>query len=312
LLATQSCHLLGDPGLERRLYNQKDDRSRPYGHCIPTMATTETDLPALASPAPTAAPLEADEVEYPEGNWIAQSISHGDAVRQAATALHHHLRERQDVLVAMELMVYYQRGNNKAKLQPDVQVVFGVRRGDRSSFRVWEEGKAPDFVLEVASPSTQENDAEHKAREYARIGVREYWRLDPQGSLLESPLVGYELSAGQYEPLQPVEGTGRGGALRSRVLGLELRSQKQDGATVLVFRDPCTGEAFDGALAESERRRRAAEEHASTEAKLRRVAEERASAEAKLRRAAEERVRALEERLRALKAHAPPAESDPS
>ncbi|MCY4535228.1 MAG: Uma2 family endonuclease, partial [Bryobacterales bacterium] len=114
-----------------------------------TMTTTATELPELASPDATALPPETDEVEYPEGNWIAQSVAHGDAVRQATTALHHHFRERQQVLVAMELMVYYQRDNNQAKLQPDVQVVFGVRRGDRSSFKVWEEGKAPDFVLEV-------------------------------------------------------------------------------------------------------------------------------------------------------------------
>ena len=71
--------------------------------------------------------------------------------------------------------MYYQRGDKAAWLQPDVQVVFGVGcDGDRSTFKVWEEGKAPDFVLEVASPSTAENDARHKASEYARIGVQEY------------------------------------------------------------------------------------------------------------------------------------------
>ena len=47
--------------------------------------------------------------------------------------------------------------------------------------------------------------------------------------------------------------------LRSAVLGLELRSERQAAATVLVFRDPATGEEFDGALPEAERRRLAAE-----------------------------------------------------
>ncbi len=287
-----------------------------------TMTTTATELPELASPDATALPPETDEVEYPEGNWIAQSVAHGDAVRQATTALHHHFRERQQVLVAMELMVYYQRDNNQAKLQPDVQVVFGVRRGDRSSFKVWEEGKAPDFVLEVASPSTEGNDAEHKAREYARIGVREYWRLDPQGSLMENALEGYELSAGQYEPLQPVVVAGRGGALRSRVLGLELRSQRQAGATVLVFVDPRTGQEFDGTLEAAERRIAEREEQALI---LVRAAEQRVSAAERDKRAAErdkqaaeqranaeaERARALEQRLQALTAHAPPPEGHP-
>ena len=297
------------------------------------MATTETQLPTRSSPSATAVVPERDEVEYPEGHWIAQSVGHGDAVRQAATALHHFFRERNDVLVAMELVVYYQRGNNKVWLQPDVQVVFGVEHcGSRGSFRVWEEGKAPDFVLEVASPSTAKTDALHKAREYARIGVREYWRLDPDGSLMETPLEGYVASAGQYEQVQPVEGSGRDGALRSRVLGLDLRSQRQSGVTVLVFIDPSTGEEFDGSLEGAERRRRIAErdkralqqqvsaaERDNQELQQRVSAAERDNQELQQRSSAAEqraneadaKARRLEERLRALTAHAPPTERDP-
>ncbi len=80
--------------------------------------------------------------------------------------------------------------------------------------------------------------------------------------------------------------------LRSDVLGLELRSARQAGATVVVFRDPETGEEFDGSLAAVEQRRRAAEDRASAEA-------QRASA-------AEERVRALEKQLRNSAGHSPP------
>ena len=156
-------------------------------------------------------------------------------------------------------------------------MVFGVGRdGDRSSFRVWEEGKAPDFVLEVAPPSTAENDARHKATEYARIGVREYWRLDPQGSLMGMPLEGYAASEGRFGPVEAVEREGRGIWLRSEVLELDLRSLRQDGATVVVFRDPDTGNEFTGDLKEAERRLRIAEE----------------------------RIRALEERLRSVAARA--------
>ena len=243
-------------------------------------ASTTTELSAVAPSAAAAAAREPDAVEYPEGHWIAQSVWHGDAVRLATAALHNHFRDREDVLVAMELVVYYERGDRTACLQPDVQVVFGVGRGgNRSTYKVWEEGKAPDFVLEVASPSTAGRDARHKAREYARIGVREYWRLDPKGSLMGTALEGYVARGRRYDPVEPVERTGRRRQLRSRVLGLDLRAQRRDGATVLVFADPRTGEQFDGALEEAERRRRIAEQRAS---------------------AAEERVRALEERLRNL------------
>ena len=225
------------------------------------MATKETELPTPTSPGATAAAPEPDDVEYPEGHWTAPSVWHGDAVGQAASALNYGFRDRTDVLVAMELVVYYQRGNNKAWLQPDVQVVFGVEHcGNLSSFRVWEEGKAPDFVLEVDSPSTAESDARHKAREYAQIGVLEYWRLDPTGSLMSSPLEGYSAYAGSYDAVEPVASGGQW--LRSEVLGLELRSEKQEGATVVVFRDPVTGEEFDGSLAALERWR-AAQDRAS-------------------------------------------------
>ncbi|MCY4534981.1 MAG: Uma2 family endonuclease, partial [Bryobacterales bacterium] len=155
----------------------------------------------------------------------------------------------------------------------------------------------PDFVLEVASPSTADTDSRHKAREYSRIGVREYWRIDPQGALMSSPLEGFVLSEGRYSPAERVAGEGERVHLRSEVLGLELRSARQAAATVLVFRDPATGEEFDGALAEAERRRLAAERE-------KRAAEQRASV-------AEERARALEERLRTLTAHAPPPEGHP-
>ncbi|MXY67991.1 MAG: Uma2 family endonuclease [Acidobacteriia bacterium] len=162
-------------------------------------ASSSTKLSAVASPVAEAAAAASDAVEYPEGHWIAQSVWHGDAVRLATAALHHKFRDHDDVLVAMELVVYYQFGNNRAWLQPDVLVAFGMGRGgNRRTFKVWEEGKAPDFVLEVASPSTAENDARHKAREYARIGVREYWRLDPKGTMMGRPLEGYPSKGGRH------------------------------------------------------------------------------------------------------------------
>ena len=267
-------------------------------------ATTTTQLPAVAG-------RESNAVEYPEGHWIAQSVWHGDAVRQTTDALLSHFRQRDDVLVAMELVVYYERGNRRACLQPDVQVVLGVDRGgNRSSFRVWEEGKAPDFVLEVASPSTAENDARRKASEYARIGVREYWRLDPEGSLMGAPLEGYVASGGQYDSVEAVGRAGRGRHLRSQVLGLDLRAKRQDGATVLVFRDPRTAEEFDGTLEEAERRRRIAERERRAAEKRASAAENQVQREAGLRHAAEERVRALEQRLQNLTARAPRARRD--
>ena len=253
-------------------------------------ANAPTAVAAVSTSGANVVAGEHDAVEYPERQWIAQSVWHGEAVLLATNALRNRFQDREDVLVAMELAVYFERGDNRAWLRPDVQVVFGVgRAGNRSTYKVWEEGKPPDFVLEVASPSTAGHDARYKAGEYARMGVGEYWRLDPEGALMGTALEGYAATGGRFEPVEAVERPGGGRQLRSRVLGLDLRSRKRDGATVLVFADPRTGEEFDGALEEADRRRRIAEDRAL---------------------AAEDRVRALEERLRNLARRARPPELD--
>ena len=263
--------------------------------------TTETPDPIVPAAGVAAEVPQAEDVEYPEGRWVAPSVAHGDAVEQATGALRYHFREHEDVLVAMELVVYYRRGNNRVWLQPDVQVVHRVGRGGRSVFKVWEEGKPPDFVLEVASPSTAGKDAQHKVGEYASLGVREYWRLDPVGELMARPLEGYVARAGGYEPAPALAIEGRTW-LRSEVLGLELRGEWRERGTVLVFRDPRTGEEWASAAERErqaiEREREAAEQRARDAERERQAAERRANA-------ADERVRALEERLRALTADSP-------
>lgn len=227
-------------------------------------APNSTALSVATSPVAEVVAPERDSVEYPDRLWVAQSTWHGEAVKLATVALGQHFRARTDVLVAMELMVYYELGNDRAWLRPDVQVVFGVKRDvKRSTFKVWEEGKAPDFVLEVASPSTAEKDARHKAREYARIGVCEYWRLDPEGTMMGVPLEGYQLQGGRYRPVESVTGPGGVEYLPSGVLGLEFRTARLHGATVLVIRDPLTGEEFDDAVQAFDRQRRIAEDRAS-------------------------------------------------
>ena len=63
-------------------------------------------------------------------------------------------------------------------------------------YKLWEEPKAPDFVLEVASPSTWREDEGPKRVVYERLGVREYFQHDPMGGLLPSRLQGRRLVRG--------------------------------------------------------------------------------------------------------------------
>ena len=145
--------------------------------------------------------------------------------------------------VVGNLLLYYQEGDPGKSISPDLMVVFGASKHIRSSYRLWEEPKAPDFVLEIASESTHRIDRGEKRDLYAGMGVVEYWQYDPVGDYLEPPLLGFRLVEGRYMPISATLQEGGMLALRSEVLGLELHLTP--GAPVreaLHFYDPARGE----------------------------------------------------------------------
>ena len=74
-------------------------------------------------------------------------------------------------------------------VQPDVLVVCDPSRIDRRGVR-----GAPDWLVEVLSPSTAAHDQIAKRRLYERAGVREYWLVHPG----DRTLTVYALVDGQY------------------------------------------------------------------------------------------------------------------
>ena len=79
---------------------------------------------------------------------------------------------------------------------------------------VSEQGKAPDFVLEVASRSTGRVDVGKKRVDYARLGIGGY-TLDEKGSRIGRVLVGDRLVEGRYEsiPIETVSGSWSSGSV---------------------------------------------------------------------------------------------------
>ncbi len=70
--------------------------------------------------------------------------------------------------------------DNRTMVQPDVFILCDSAKSD--NLRMY---GAPDFALEVISPSTKKKDFAIKTAKYMNAGVREYWILDPyQGVLL--------------------------------------------------------------------------------------------------------------------------------
>jgi Uma2 family endonuclease len=161
----------------------------------------------------------APTVVYPEsdGKPMAETEYHRDIMIDFIQMLKHHFRDVSDAYVSGNLLMYYEEGNIRKSVSPDVFVVFGVSKKRRRTYRTWEEGYTPDFVLEVASKSTYRQDLTHKKDLYASIlGVREYYIYDPYHEV-DPYFLGYRLMDGAYKEIALVDER-----LPSLVLGLEL------------------------------------------------------------------------------------------
>ena len=133
---------------------------------------------------------------------------------------------RPDVFLDANTIICYDPADLNVRVSPDVYLAFGVDAQairPRKLYLPWEVGKPPDWVLEIASSSTGREDVGRKREIYARIGVPEYWRFDPQdGEYHGEQLAGDRLVAGGYEPIELT--TAPDGILKgySEVLGLSL------------------------------------------------------------------------------------------
>ena len=189
------------------------------------------------------------EVEYPsaDGQPMAETPVHRDCIIDTIGALREHFAGRPDVYVSGDMFVYYEEGNPRASVVPDVFVVVGAVKdewregGWRETYKLWEEPKGPDFVLEVTSRSTRRDDQVRKRALYGRLGVSDYFLYDPRGEYLAPPLQGMRLRGSGYVPLSPVGVPGGGGqGMWSEALGLYLCRRGQ----ALRVYDPATGRVF--------------------------------------------------------------------
>ena len=206
---------------------------------MPTPADAARSFPAAPPAAAALGGTCDDDTFYPcsDGRPMAENMWQGNAIMATVGDVR---VARPDALVAADIFVYPQRGNASWKRAPDVLVALGLGMHERMSYLVWREGKPPDWVLEVASPSTKAKDLGEKRDDYAAMGVPEYWLFDPKGGQFPRGmprLQGFELVRGAYRPIAP-RVAGGVAAIRSEVLGLDVR---RDGK-LLRFRDLATGE----------------------------------------------------------------------
>jgi Uma2 family endonuclease len=162
----------------------------------------------------------AHEIEYPDsdGRPMGESDLHRDWMMRIFDILRYRYRG-QRVYVASDLLVYYEQGNPRRFVVPDVFVVLDCEPGRRDVFKIWQEGKAPDFVLEVTSRSTRRKDSTFKPQIYQQIGVREYFLYDPTRDYLLPPLQGFRRE--DADAMLPIP-TNSDGSLSCETLGLRL------------------------------------------------------------------------------------------
>lgn len=238
------------------------------------------------------------EIYYPEsdGQPMAETDIHRNLMKELIDELADYYANAPNVYVSGNLLLYYEKDNPKKSVAPDVFVVKGIPKGQRRIYKLWEEGKAPDVVIELSSRRTWGEDLQKKWRLYARLGVQEYYIFDPEYDYLEPPLRAYRLvaEAGDYEEIEI-----QAGRILSPALGLELL----DYAGTLRFFDPIAGaflptsEEVRRAKAQAEARAAKAESRA-VEAESRAVeAESRAESEALARQRAEAELARLQAEL---------------
>ena len=249
---------------------------------------------------------------YPEsdGEPMAESGRHVRTLLDMIDAIDLHFRDVPDVHVGGNMFLYYEEGNPRKVLSPDVFMVRGVSKKPLRTYKTWEQQPYLDFVLELASPSTYAKDFNEKKAIYEQIlRVKEYYIYDPYHEIQPS-FIGFRLVEGAYEEIGFVEER-----LPSETLGLELGEREG----VLRLYNPVTGawfgpsrEHMDAAkiyASEAESRASKAESRASeaesraSEAESRASeAESRASEETRVRQDAEARAQHAEAELAKLRA----------
>lgn len=165
-------------------------------------------------------------VYYPEsdGKPIGETDWHRNAIVRLIELLQRRYAD-QRVYVSGDLLLYYEEGNPKEFVVPDVFVVKDLLQKDRRIYRLWLERKAPNAIIEVTSRKTRKKDTTEKPKLYARLGVAEYFVFDPDSDYLDPPLQGYRLGRSGYRRIAKDDH----GRLLCQELGIRLGLDESNG-----------------------------------------------------------------------------------
>lgn len=158
-----------------------------------------------------------------DGEPMGETELHVDQIMYLRGALDLLLRLRRrdtSAHVGANLIFYWDPEDARKRLSPDVFVVRGLTdaRRRRRTWKLWDEGRAPELIIEVASRSTYAQDLGEKREVYRDVfRTSEYVVFDPEGFMDPGPLVAWRLGQRGYRR------AGSSTRVESRVLGATLQ-----------------------------------------------------------------------------------------
>ena len=166
----------------------------------PNVATT-TAPPTRPADAPAPASTLDQFPDFPPRTDMMNTTHLHDYGNQPTLRLH--LGNPETTVVLGEVPLYWQVTRRRAEVRiPDLLIAFDIRRARviaQKGYSIRDQGKPPEFVLEVASDTTARNDQLDKWVDYAAFGVLEYWLFDPDWGLrYPSGLIGWRLVNGRF------------------------------------------------------------------------------------------------------------------
>lgn len=137
-----------------------------------------------------------------EEEEMSETTLHFALINYFFNALKLFLADQENCFVAANLRISYDEQQPLKWYAPDIFAAFGVEKRERRSYHLATEKVMPQVVFEVASDMTYDADLGKKYADYARLGAEEYYLLDPERSLLPTPLIAYQVRGGRLLPLE--------------------------------------------------------------------------------------------------------------
>ncbi|WP_309685979.1 Uma2 family endonuclease [Armatimonas sp.] len=136
----------------------------------------------MTTPTTTIISTTVKPIVYPDsdGQPMADNTKQFEEICALKLGCEAEFATRDNVFVAGDLLWYPLQGQPTVRQAPDVLIAFGRPRGNRGSYKQWEEGNiAPQVVFEILSPGNRFGEMLRKLEFYERHGVQEYYVYDP-------------------------------------------------------------------------------------------------------------------------------------